>query len=63
MLKWALLNTKFIHDAVCQTHVMNQKLTNISLIHQPDKNMLGYPNILLKIQQLNISIQLQDDLK
>jgi len=37
---------------VCLTHVMNQKLTNISVIHQPDKNMLGYLSILLKIQHL-----------
>jgi hypothetical protein len=52
MLKWAVLNTRFIHDAVCQTHVMNQKLTNISLFHQPDKNMLRYPSILLKLWHL-----------
>jgi len=52
MLKWTLLNTKLIHDAVCQTYVMNQKLTNISLIHWPDKNMLRYLSILLKIQHL-----------
>jgi hypothetical protein len=31
---------------------MNQKLTDISFMHQPDKNILDYPNMLLKIQHL-----------